>query len=518
VGAGLSGVCAAYHLQTRCPGKRFTILESRQAMGGTWDLFRYPGVRSDSDMFTLGYSFRPWQSDKSIASGPAIRQYIRDTAQAYGIDSRIRYGHKAINARWCSQAARWTVEVEVQASEGNAPPSTLQLSCNFLYMCSGYYSYASGYTPDWAGLEQYQGRLIHPQQWPEELDYSGKRIVVIGSGATAVTLLPELARQANQVTMLQRSPTYIVARPSRDAISTWLRRYLPEHSAHSLTRWKNILLGMYFYNLARKKPAMVKHMILKAARQQLGQDYDVATHLTPRYNPWDQRLCLIPDADLFQALRSGKANIVTGEIASFTPDGIRLASGQHLQADIIVTATGLQLQVMGGMQMIVDGQHIAPAATLTYKGMMYSDVPNLAVAMGYTNASWTLKCELSAKYVCRLLNHMDAKGYQWFVPRRHDPALRAEPALALTSGYVQRAEALLPKQGSKKPWKLYQNYVLDTFSLKYGAVDDGTMEFGRAAFQPTESAQPTQPAAPAMHQAVATHESQVQPSTVEPIQ
>ncbi|MCW5879613.1 MAG: NAD(P)/FAD-dependent oxidoreductase [Anaerolineae bacterium] len=473
VGAGLSGVCAGYYLQTRCPTKSYAILEGRAAIGGTWDLFRYPGIRSDSEMYTLGYSFRPWREPHAIADGPSIRQYIQDTAKEYGIDRHIRFGHRVRRAEWSSTEARWIVEAE------QGPDKTpLQFTCNFLYMCSGYYDYTAGYTPHWLGVERYRGRIVHPQQWPESLDYTGQRVVVIGSGATAVTLVPAMAERAAHVTMLQRSPTYIVSRPSRDDFADRLRR-LPANFAARLTRWRWILLGMYFYTIARWKPEVTKQTIVRMAQQELGPDYDVATHFTPRYNPWDQRVCLVPDADLFKAVKVGKAEVVTDHIETFTETGIRLRSGRDLPADLIVTATGLNMKVMSGVQLVVDGVPVDLAKTMTYKGMMYSDVPNLASALGYTNASWTLKCELTTAYVCRLLNYMDQHGYTQCTARLTDPSVTEEPLLDFTSGYVQRAMPYLPRQGSKKPWKLYQNYILDLLTLKFGKLNDGTMEFDR---------------------------------------
>jgi len=471
VGAGLSGIGAAYHLQDKCPDKTFTILEGRSASGGTWDLFRYPGVRSDSDMHTMGYRFRPWRESKSIADGQSILRYIRETAEEYGIDRKILFNHRVVRASWSSPDAQWTVEAT--GPDGQA----VRLSCNFLYMCSGYYEYAAGYTPGWPGMDRFTGQIVHPQQWPEHLDYSGKRIIVIGSGATAVTLVPAMAEKAAHVTMLQRSPTYIVTRPSKDAIANWLHRMLPTRLAYRLGRWKNILLQMYFYNLARRKPDAAKKTILKFAQMQLGPDFDVAKHFNPRYNPWDQRLCLVPDGDLFASIRSGKASVLTDEIENFTENGIRLRSGSELEADVIVTATGLKMRLMGGIELVVDGIAIDLAKTMTYKGMMSSDVPNLAMALGYTNASWTLKCDLTSDYVCRLLNFMDDHGYAYCTPRRRDPSIAEEPALTFTSGYVQRALASLPKQGSKKPWRLNQNYALDLMALRFGTVDDGTLEF-----------------------------------------
>ena len=400
VGAGLSGIAAAYHLQTKCPAKTYAILDGRSAIGGTWDLFRYPGVRSDSDMHTLGYPFRPWRDRKAIADGASIRKYIEETAQEYGIDRKIRFGHRVTHASWSSPDAAWTVDAT--SPEGN----TVRFACNFLCMCSGYYDYAQGYMPGWPGMDRYQGRIVHPQSWPEDLDYEGKRIVVIGSGATAVTLVPALTRAAAHVTMLQRSPTYIVARPSEDVAANWIRRLLPERLALRVIRSKNVLLGMYFYNLSRRRPERVKQEILRLVRQQLGPDYDVQKHFTPRYDPWDQRLCLVPDADLFVAIRSGKALVVTDEIETFTERGIRLKSGDELQADLIVTATGLKLKCLGGTQVSFDGNPIDMAGRLSYKGMMIRGISNFSFTLGYTSASWTLKCNLVAEYICRLLNYM----------------------------------------------------------------------------------------------------------------
>ena len=471
VGAGLSGIGAAYHLQTECPGKSFVILEARSASGGTWDLFRYPGVRSDSDMFTLGYRFRPWRGAKAIAEGPSILRYIRETATEHGIDRKIRFGHKVIRACWSSQDARWMVE----ATDGSG--ETVRFGCNFLYMCSGYYDYSEGYMPGWPGMERFRGQIVHPQKWPENLQYHGKRIVVIGSGATAVTLVPALADSAAHVTMLQRSPTYIVARPSQDVIANFLRKFLPARVAYAIVRWKNVLIGMYFYGLARRRPDYMRQGILNLVRKELGPKYDVEKHFSPRYNPWDQRLCLVPDSDLFATIRAGKASIVTDEIETFTETGLRLRSGDEIEADIIVTATGLRLKLLGGTQIVVDGAPVEMSRTLGYKGVMFSDLPNFASAFGYTNASWTLKADLTAAYVCRLLNYMDERGYAACTPRRRDPEIVEEPMVNFTSGYFLRASASLPKQGSKKPWRLYQNYALDTLALRFGKVDDGTMEF-----------------------------------------
>ena len=472
VGGGLSGIGAGYHLQANCPRKTYAILEGRDAIGGTWDLFRYPGVRSDSDMFTLGYAFRPWKEAKAIADGPSILNYIRQTAADHGIDRKIRYGHRVTRAAWSSADAAWTVEAERGAAR-----ETVRFTCNFLFMCSGYYNYAQGYTPEFAGIERFAGRIVHPQKWTEDIDYADREVVVIGSGATAMTLVPELAKRARHVTMLQRSPTYVVARPAEDAIADMLRRRLPAKLAHSLVRWKNVLLGMYFFQLCRRKPAAAKKLILDGVRRALGPDYDVATHFTPRYNPWQQRLCLVPNGDLFRAIKAGSVSVVTDEIERFTETGLALKSGKALAADMIVTATGLNLQVLGGVALQVDGRPVDLARTLGYKGMMYSGVPNLASAIGYTNASWTLKCDLTCEYVCRLLNRMERKGYRQCMPINDDPSIREQPWIDFSSGYVQRSLDKFPKQGSKKPWKLYQNYALDVMSLRFGALEDAAMRY-----------------------------------------
>jgi cation diffusion facilitator CzcD-associated flavoprotein CzcO len=474
VGAGLSGIGAAWHLQKNCPDKSYAILEGRERSGGTWDLFRYPGVRSDSDMYTLGYSFRPWKEAKAIADGPSILTYIRETASDHGIDSRIRFSHRVVGAAWSSQEARWTVDVERGPSR-----EPLRLTCDFLFMCSGYYDYAAGYTPDFPGLKRFAGQIAHPQKWTDAIDYAGKRVVVIGSGATAVTVVPAMAAEAEHVTMLQRSPTYVVARPAEDPIANKLRRRLPLKLAYALTRWKNVLLGMYFYQLCKRKPERVKNLILGGVRQMLGPDFDIGRHFTPRYNPWDQRLCLVPDADLFSAIRRKKVSVVTDEIETFTETGIKLKSGAELPADLVVTATGLVLQLLGGMTLAIDGKAVDPAGLLTYKGMMYSDVPNFAVVTGYTNASWTLKADLVCEYVCRLLNHMTRKGYRQCTPRVDDPSMERRPWVDFSSGYIQRSAHKFPKQGTKRPWKLHQNYALDLLNLRYGSIRDSAMVFSK---------------------------------------
>ena len=470
VGAGLSGIGAAKHLQDRSPDRTYVVLEGRAAMGGTWDLFRYPGIRSDSDMYTLGYDFKPWKEAKAIADGPSILRYVHETAAENGIDRHIRYNHMVKRAEWNTETAAWTVETEQNGE-------TVRFTCNFLFMCSGYYSYRSGYKPDFAGAEDFKGQVVHPQEWPADLNHAGKRVVVIGSGATAVTLVPEMAKTAAHVTMLQRSPTYVVSRPAEDGIANWLRSKLPAMTAYRLTRWKNVLLGMVFFRMARNKPEQTKERIIGMVREKLGPDYDVATHFTPSYNPWDQRLCLVPDDDLFESIRSGAADVVTDHIERFTETGILLKSGKTLEADIIVTATGLNLEVLGGAEIVVDGKPVKFSETLSYKGMMYSDVPNLASSFGYTNASWTLKADLTCAYVCRLLNHMTRTGMRQATPVRKPGDEGDEDWLDFSSGYVQRSVHLFPKQGAKAPWKQHQNYALDLMALRFGKVDDGAMVF-----------------------------------------
>jgi len=472
VGAGLSGIGAAYYIQTCCPEKSYAILEARDDLGGTWDLFRYPGVRSDSDMFTLGYSFHPWRNPQAIAGGPAILAYIRETAQAYGVDAQIRYNHRVRRAEWLSNQGNWIVEAECGPEQ-----EVVRLTANFLYMCSGYYAYERGYLPEWPSVEHFAGRLVHPQHWPETMDYTNKRVIIIGSGATAVTLVPAMATQAAHVTMLQRSPTYIVSLPMQDRVANWLRRWLPARPAHGLIRWKNVLTNMFYYQLMRRWPKVMKSYLIKQVQEQLGPDYDVTTHFTPHYNPWDERLCLVPDGDLFNAIKTGKASVVTDHIERFIPTGIQLRSGRELEADIIIAATGLVMRLMSGVQLIVDGKPVILAEQMTYKGMMLSDVPNLALAIGYTNASWTLKCELIHRYVCRLLNYMGGHGYVQCTPRQSDSAISAEPVVDFTSGYIQRALPSLPSQGSRRPWKLHQNYLLDRLAFGFSRINDGVMEF-----------------------------------------
>ena len=471
VGAGLSGIGAAAVLQERCPGKRYAILEARAAIGGTWDLFRYPGIRSDSDMYTLGYGFKPWVDAKAIADGPAIRAYIRETAESRGIDRHIRFGHKVVRASWSSEDALWTIEAQVGEQ---AEPRTV--CTRFLHMCSGYYDYEQAYRPRFEGEDDYRGRIVQPQFWPQDLEYAGKRVVVIGSGATAVTLVPAMAATAAHVTMLQRSPSYVVSRPSEYRFARRLQRRLPPGLAYWATRWRVIAESMFLYRISRTKPQLAKQKIVQMAAQQLGPEVDVA-HFTPDYKPWDQRVCVVPDGDLFKALRRGRAEVVTDHIARFTERGIVLQSGRELEADVVVMATGLSLSVLGGAAIRVDGKHYAPNQAMAYKGMMLSDMPNSVMTFGYTNASWTLKADLTAAWVCRLLNHMDRKGQAIAVVRR-DPGVEAEPFLSFTSGYVQRAQALLPRQGARRPWQVYQNYLQDMLTIRFGRIADGVMRFG----------------------------------------
>jgi monooxygenase len=475
VGAGLSGIGAACHLQANCPGKSYAILEARERSGGTWDLFKYPGIRSDSDMYTLGYSFQPWTQPKSIADGPSILDYVRQTAVDHGVDRKIRYNHRAVRGEWSSADARWTVEIEREEGE------SVRIGCNFLFLCSGYYRYDEGYTPEFPGSEQFGGRIVHPQHWDEEIDYAGKRVVVIGSGATAVTLVPSMAERAAHVTMLQRSPTYIVSLPAEDPIAKQLRRFLPSKVSAPILRWKNVLLTMASFQLSRRRPRAMKAFLRKGLERQLPAGYDIDRHFSPSYNPWDQRLCLVPNGDLFEAISAGSASVVTDRIETFTEKGIRLVSGAELEADVIVTATGLNLLALGGLQLSVDDKELVLADTMSYKGMMLSGVPNMAFAVGYTNASWTLKADLVCEYVCRLLNHMDASGFDRCTPVNRDPTVLERPFIDFSSGYVLRSIEHFPKQGSKTPWRLHQNYPMDILNLRFGSVQDDAMEFSHAS-------------------------------------
>lgn len=471
VGAGLSGIGAAYHLQTACSGKSFAVLEARSAIGGTWDLFKYPGIRSDSDMYTLGFPFNPWENPKAIADGPSILQYIKDTAQKFGIDKKIKFNHKVVDASWSDTDKLWTLKIA-----GNEKVQEQQLRCKFLFMCSGYYDYDKGYTPEFPGSETFKGTIIHPQKWDPSIEYANKKVVIIGSGATAVTLVPEMAKKAGKVTMLQRSPTYVVSLPSEDKIANFFRKVLPSKLAYSLSRWKNILFSIGFYNASRKWPDGVRKLIQKGIKKELGKDYDIR-HFDPKYKPWDQRLCIVPDADLFHSIKEGKVEVVTDTIKQFTPKGILLASGKELEADIIVTATGLKVQLLGGMSMHINGELGDTGKTHCYRGVMFSDVPNFAITVGYTNASWTLKCDLSCQFVTKVLNFMEQNNYTVCTPRFDSAVFKSEPLLDFDAGYVLRAFDSLPKQGSKHPWKVYQNYIKDLFSLKMESVKDKYLEY-----------------------------------------
>jgi cation diffusion facilitator CzcD-associated flavoprotein CzcO len=475
VGAGLSGIGGACHLQRECPDHSYLILESRGAMGGTWDLFRYPGIRSDSDMHTLGYNFKPWRNPKAIADGPAIREYIRETAAENNIESRIRYRHRVTRMEWTSETATWTLAVE-RTDTGKV----MELTCNFLLMCAGYYSYRQGHDPVFPGREDFRGTIIHPQFWPEQLDYTGKRVVIVGSGATAMTLVPAMAGKAAKVTMLQRSPTYVVSRPDRDRIANFLMRILPDRWAYAITRFKNVFLQQWVYRRTRVAPDKVREILLERVRQELGPDYDVEKHFSPRYNPWDQRLCLIPNNDLLEAIREERAAVVTESIERFTERGILLSTGEELEADIIVTATGLELVIMGEAEVVVDGATVDFARTWTYKGLMYSDVPNLVTTFGYINASWTLRADLTAEYACRLLNHMRARGAGQVVPRLRpeDAGMPARDWIEdFSSGYMRRVMHLFPKQGDREPWINPQNYRRDRKMFRHGPLEDGVLEF-----------------------------------------
>jgi cation diffusion facilitator CzcD-associated flavoprotein CzcO len=471
VGAGLSGVGAAYRLQTECPGKTYTILEAREAIGGTWDLFRYPGIRSDSDMYTLSWPFRPWKNPKSIADGDDIRTYIREAADEFGIEKNIQFGHRVVSAAWSSDDARWTV-----ASQAGG--ETVTQTASFLYLCSGYYNYDQGYQPDFPGIESFQGQVIHPQFWPEDLDYDGKEVVVIGSGATAVTLIPSMADKVKHITMLQRSPTYITTLPAEDKIADVMRKVLPDGFAHRAVRRKNAIVTIGFFQFCRRFPKAAKKLLLGRAKRQLPEGYDMA-NFTPTYDPWDQRLCIVPNGDLFRTIRHGKASIVTDQITTFTPTGIDLESGTHLDADIVISATGLQVVAFGQLALSVDGRPIDPHELYVYKGLMFSGLPNLAWCVGYTNASWTLRADLSSQYVCKFINHLDELGVAYGMPDPDGAAGLARPILDLTSGYVTRVAGLLPQQGATSPWTIRQNWLLDSRDMRRTDLDQD-MVFGRA--------------------------------------
>ncbi len=485
IGAGLSGVGAACHLQRQCPGTSYAILEGRESLGGTWDLFRYPGIRSDSDMYTMGYRFKPWRGGKVLADGPSIKAYIAETAAENGVEPHIRYRHKVLSAAWSSETATWSVEAQ-RTDIGEK----VWFTCNILYVCAGYYSYKTGYAPEFPGADAFRGPIIHPQFWPEELDYSGKRVVIIGSGATAVTLVPAMAETAAHVVMLQRSPTYMASRPEYDTLGQWLEKLLPAKTAYALTRWKNIKLQRLIYRLSRIWPNLLKRLFVGAARRQLGPDYDVATNFTPRYNPWDERLCALPDNDLFHAVRSGKAEVVTDQIERFTQNGILLQSGRELAADIIVTATGLNLVMSGELEFSVDGEKVDLADTWTYKGIMFSDVPNLVNTFGYINSSWTLRADLISDFVCRLVNKLAASGMRQVTPRlrEEDRDMPERPWVDdFSAGYFQRALHLLPKQGDREPWINCQNYTREKRLIGRAPLEDGVLTFSHPAEQIREA-------------------------------
>jgi monooxygenase len=483
VGAGLSGIGAAHYLRERCPWASWAIFEARDAIGGTWDLFRYPGIRSDSDMFTLGYAFRPWSGAKAIADGDSILAYIRQTAAEDGTDERIRFSTRVVAASWSSEQARWHV-----TARNDGTGEAIEVSCGFLFCCTGYYRYDRGYLPDFAGLDRFGGTIVHPQAWPQDLDYAGRRVLVIGSGATAVTLVPALAETAGRVTMVQRSPGYIASMPARDRLADALRRALPPRYSGPAIKWIKALTTQGFYRLSRSRPELVRRMLRRMLERQLPAGYDIDTHFNPRYNPWDQRFCLAPDGDFFRAIRNGSVSVVTDHIDTFTGKGLRLRSGDELEADIIVTATGLELLFIGGIELSVDGDAVDLSSRLTYKGMMLEGVPNLAVAVGYTNASWTLKCDLTCGYVCRLLNHMRAAGMLQATPVNPEPGLGTRPLLDLTSGYIQRSAHRFPKQGSRFPWQIHQSYLRDYRTLKMSGIEDGFMKFSRPARQRAQAA------------------------------
>jgi monooxygenase len=473
VGAGISGVSAAWHLQDRCPTKSYTILERRDDLGGTWDLFKYPGIRSDSDMFTLGFRFKPWLSAKSIADGASIKSYIREAAVENGIDRHIRYGHRVLAADWSDADNRWTVTVENDGQRG-------EITCSFLFACTGYYNYDEGFSPTFAGSEDFEGTIVHPQHWPENLDYEDKRIVVIGSGATAITLIPALVNSgAGHVTMLQRSPTYVGSLPGVDPFAVQANRLLPDRLAHVANRWKAIAFSTFQYQLARKAPAYMRKTLMTMAQRRLPAGYDVEKHFGPSYNVWDQRLCLAPDGDFFRTIRHGKADVVTDTIDRFTKSGIKLTSGEELQADIIITATGLNMQLLGGVQPTRNGAPMELTSLMTYKGLMFSGVPNFAITFGYTNASWTLKADLVSEFVCRLLNYMDSKGFDFVEPQHPGDTVDELPFMDFSPGYFQRSMHLLPKSGSRAPWRLKQNYLFDMRTIRRGKVDDGSLRFAK---------------------------------------
>jgi cation diffusion facilitator CzcD-associated flavoprotein CzcO len=472
IGAGISGIGAGYHLQTKCPEKSYAILEGRDTIGGTWDLFKYPGIRSDSDMYTLGFSFFPWKEKEAIADGPSILKYLDETSKKFNIDKKIKFNHYVKDASWCSEKSIWTLKVE----DKNLM-DTVTISCNFIFMCSGYYSYEKGYTPDFDGINEFNGKIMHPQKWDTSIDYSDKEVIVIGSGATAVTLVPEMAKDAKHVTMLQRSPTYVVSAPQQDPLAIFLQKYLPSKLSYFIVRWKNILRQQWYFRLCKKNPKRVKDFIINQVRKSLGHDYDVDKHFTPNYNPWDQRMCLVPNGDLFKSIRKKQTSVVTDTIDKFTATGIKLESGKTLAADLIVTATGLNLEICSNINLKVDGKDINLPDTVTYKGMMFSGVPNLVSTFGYTNASWTLGADLTSEYVCRLLNYMKKSSIKKCCPEANSKIENNDDWLNLTSGYIKRSKDIFPKQGKRSPWTNNQNFLKDIFQIRYGKINDGEIKF-----------------------------------------
>ena len=472
IGAGISGIGAGYHLQTKCPEKSYAILEGRDTIGGTWDLFKYPGIRSDSDMYTLGFSFFPWKEKEAIADGPSILKYLDETSKKFNIDKKIKFNHYVKDASWCSEKSVWTLKVE----DKNLM-DTVTISCNFIFMCSGYYSYEKGYTPDFDGINEFNGKIMHPQKWDTSIDYSNKEVIVIGSGATAVTLVPEMAKDAKHVTMLQRSPTYVVSAPQQDPLAIFLQKYLPSKLSYFIVRWKNILRQQWYFRLCKKNPKRVKDFIINQVRKSLGHDYDVDKHFTPNYNPWDQRMCLVPNGDLFKSIRKKQTSVVTDTIDKFTSTGIKLESGKTLAADLIVTATGLNLEICSNINLKVDGKDINLPDTVTYKGMMFSGVPNLVSTFGYTNASWTLGADLTSEYVCRVLNYMKKRSIKKCCPEANSKIENNDDWLNLTSGYIKRSKDIFPKQGNRSPWTNNQNFLKDIFQIRYGKISDGEIKF-----------------------------------------
>jgi monooxygenase len=473
IGAGLSGIGAGCHLSKKCPDKKYLILEARSCMGGTWDLFRYPGIRSDSDMFSLGYNFKPWTSAQFLADGPAILNYIKEAAAEHQVDNKIRYGAQVQSVSWDSDEAQWTVcYQDVESGED------LAISCNFINGCTGYYNYEHGYQPEFEGRENYRGAFIHPQQWPENLEYKNKRVVVIGSGATAVTVVPEMSLDAAHVTMLQRSPTYMAAVPDEDPTVVFLRKYFPETWAYRISRTQKVGLQALFYSLCRRFPNAFRKLLLGEVEKRVGPDVDMK-HFEPNYNPWDERLCAVKSGDLFEAVKAGRVSIVTDHIDHFTETGISLKSGEELEADIVVSATGLDMKFFGGIDITVDGEVFRPSEKLNYKGVMLEGLPNIGFTFGYTNASWTLKADLTSEWVCRLLKHMDKKAVQKVVPVNSDPEVKAEDFLDFQSGYVQRAIGKFPKMGNKLPWRLVQNYLIDLVMFRMGKLDDGKLQYSK---------------------------------------